>query len=122
MSKPTIFNILSFRKLEDETRVVHSHMVAAFTSKEAEAEFLDATDPSMLEDCELFISTDEIRAHDQHANVCFYVSGASDSPKRERVDDKTFQGWARAVTCDEWHDGELSPATHRRIAREAVAA
>lgn len=122
MSKPTIFNILSFRKLEDDTRVVHSHMVAAFSSQEAEAEFLDAANPSMLEDCELFISTDEIRAQDLHANVCFYASGASDTPKRERVDDRTFQSWARAVTRSEWHDGELSPATHRRIAREAVAA
>lgn len=121
MTKPRIFNILSFRKLEDDTRVVHSHMVAAFTSAEAEAEILEA-DQGVLSDCDLFISTDAIREQATHPNVCWYVSGATDTPTRERVPEATYQGWVRAVTRDEWHDGELSPATHRRITREAVAA
>jgi hypothetical protein len=121
VTKPRIFNILSFRKLEDETRVVHSHMVAAFTSKEAEAEFLELAD-GLLDDAELFISTDEIRALDAHSNVCFFVSGSTDTPTRERVSEATYQGWVRAVTRSEWHDGEQSPATHRKIIREMAAA
>ena len=121
MTKPRIFNVLSFRALEDGTRVCHSHMVAAFTSKEAEQEIL-ATECGALEDCELFISTDAIREQDAHANICFYVSGSTDTPRRDRVDERTFQGWVRAVTRDEWHDGERSPATHRRIVRALEAA
>lgn len=115
MSKPRIYNVLSFRRLADDTRVCHSHMVAAYTSKEAEVAFLATADRSLLEDCDLFISTDAIRALDDHSNVCFFVSGATDTPTRERTNEATFQGWVRAVTRDEWHDGDLSPATHRRI-------
>jgi hypothetical protein len=96
-------------------------MVAAFTSKEAEAELLEAMD-GQLDDCDLFISTDAIRQNSSHPNICFYVSGGTDTPKRERVNEATYQAWARAVTRSEWHDGELSPATHRRIVREAVTA
>jgi hypothetical protein len=121
MNKPRIYNVLAFRKLEDETRVVYSHMVAAFTSSEAEAEIL-AADQGVLEGCELFIATDAIREQDTHANICWYTSGSTDTPKRDRVDEATFSRWVRAVTRDEWHDGELSPATHRRIVRQPVAA
>lgn len=121
MNKPRIYNVLSFRKLGDGTRVCHSHMVAAFTSAEAEAEILEA-DQGVLSECDLFISTDAIREQDTHSNVCWYVSGATDTPTRERVLEATYQGWARAVTRTEWHDGELSPATHRKIVRELAAA
>jgi hypothetical protein len=122
MTKPRIYNVLSFRKLEDGTRVVHSHMVAAFTSAEAEDEFFAASDPSMLEDREFFISSDAIRELDDHSNVYFFASGSSDTPKRDRMDDPTFRSWARAVLRDEWHDGDLSPATHRWIVPAVVEA
>jgi hypothetical protein len=121
MTKPRIYSVLAFRKLEDDTRVCYSHMVAAFSSEEAEREILEA-DQGVLEDCELFIATDAIREQDTHANICFYASGSTDTPKRDRVDERTFQGWVRAVTRDLWHSGELSPATHRKIVRQTEAA
>lgn len=122
MTKPRIYTVLSFRKNEDGTRTTHAHMVAAFSGKEAEAEFLETADHDLIAGCELFISTDAIREMSPHSNVCLFVSGASDNPTRDRVNDSTFHSWMRAVTRDEWHDGEFSPANYRRIAREEVPA
>jgi hypothetical protein len=121
MLKPRIYTVLTFRKLEDQTRVCCKHMIAAFTSKEAE-EAIKAADEDVLDGCDVFINTDAICDQRDH-QVMLFVSGSETKVEhRNRSTEAEFQGWARVVTVDNWQDGYLDPAPFRRVEREAVPA
>lgn len=103
-----IFSILDFKRDEHGARRCHLHYAAATSSAEAESVFRSADVPTE----EAYISTDDAVALGQNPAVVAYASGVRDGGP---ISDADHQRWVDVMTRTSREDGEVQPATCRRI-------
>jgi hypothetical protein len=111
-SQPAIFTVYAWHKLDDGTRELKTHLVAAHTSELAER-FMREHQPGLLEGAECFISTDFVLDHLQSFGACHWHSNSI--TKGDPISDYEFKRWVRSLSIDLVEDGERRPATIRTI-------
>ena len=105
---PKIFTVHVFKMVENLRRL-EVHYVAATSSKEAEACIKERDSAHLGGQC--FITTDKFEA--EHSNGCkLYVTRYRSD---DAISDSEFASWVRVMTNDRYVDGDLQPATFRRM-------
>lgn len=105
---PKIFTVHVFKMVENQRRL-EVHYVAATSSTEAEARIKEHDSAHLAGQC--FITTDKFEA--EHSNGCkLYVTRYRND---DSISDVEFASWVRVMTNDRYVDGDLQPATFRRM-------
>lgn len=105
-----IVSVMVFR-IEDSKRRAHLHLVAAHSSREAEARIKESSfDRAHLEG-RAFINTDE-HLRDHGTALRFYSTAFKND---DNISDVDFERWVRTSTKQSRSDGEVHAAAFREV-------
>ena len=108
---PIIFTVMVFQMV-DGLRRLDVHYVAGFASADAEAR-IKARAGEHLKGADCYIMTDEIVA--QHDNTLRLY--ATRYANEASVSDEVYKAWVRTTTRASFEDGEMQPASFRRMGK-----